>query len=81
MFVGIKMPKLSEMSDDYKIIKIRRKVGDQAVKGEIFMDVETEDKAAMEVAFYTTGVITELNVKEGDIVRGDALLGVINEPD
>jgi pyruvate/2-oxoglutarate dehydrogenase complex dihydrolipoamide acyltransferase (E2) component len=81
MFVGIKMPKLSEKSDEYHILKMYAGVGDQAVQGEKFLDVETPDKAAMEVAFYTTGKITEINVKEGDIVRYNAMLGVIKQED
>ncbi len=79
MFVAIKMPKLSELSDDYKVVRIDCGVGDRAVKGEVFLEVETEDKATMEVAFYTDGKITELNVHEGDIVRYNAMLGVIDD--
>lgn len=80
MFQGMKMPKLSDTSDDYKIIRIRIKVGDEVKKGDIIMDVET-DKATMDVASYYDGKITELNVKEGSIVRYDSLMGVINTPD
>ncbi|HBU12960.1 MAG TPA: hypothetical protein DEB31_09645 [Clostridiales bacterium] len=80
MFQAMKMPKLSEASDEYKIVRIRRGVGEQAKQGEVFLDVET-DKGAMEVAFYLTGVITELNVREGDTVRYNAMLGVVDTPE
>lgn len=78
MFVAIKMPKLSDTSDHYKITKIFCKVGDIAVKGEPFMEVET-DKATSTVAFYNNGRITEINAKEGDTVRYLTMLGVIDE--
>ena len=77
MFIGIKMPKLSDTSDAYKIIRIHAKVGDVVKKGEIFMDVET-DKAAMPVSFYNNGKITEINVREGMEVRYDSMLGVMD---
>ena len=80
MFVGIKMPMLSETSDEYKITKIFAKVGDMAVKGKPLMDVET-DKSTMTVSFYNTGKITELNVREGDVVKYNSLIGVIDEED
>lgn len=78
MFVAIKMPKLSDTSDYYKITKIYAKVGDIAVKGEPFMEVET-DKSTMPVAFYNNGKITEITAKEGDTVRYCSMLGVIDE--
>ncbi len=80
MFQGIKMPKLSDTSDEYKIIKIHGKVGDTVEKGALFMDVET-DKAAMTVSYYYSGKITEINAKEGTFVRADSMLGVINTPE
>ena len=76
-FEGIKMPKLSDTSDDYKVIRIHAKVGDVVKKGGLFLDVET-DKAATTVSFYRSGKITELTVKEGAMVRSDALLGVMD---
>ncbi len=78
MFTAIKMPKLSDTSDEYKIIKIRRAVGDEVQQGEIFADAET-DKGSFEVAFYTSGKITEIIAKEGDVVRENAMLGVLDD--
>ncbi len=78
MFIAIKMPKLSDTSDDYKIMKILCKVGDQAKKGDVFMEVET-DKATMPVSFYNSGKITELTAKEGDVIRYNSMIGVIDE--
>ena len=78
MFVGIKMPKLSETVDEYRITKLFAKAGDMAVKGEPMMDVES-DKGSMTVCFYNTGKITELTVREGDTVKYNSLIGVIDE--
>ena len=78
MFVGIKMPKLSETIDEYRITKIFKKAGDMAVKGEPMMDVES-DKGSMTVCFYNTGKITEFTVREGDTVKYNSLIGVIDE--
>ena len=80
MFIGIKMPRLSETSDDYKIMKVFCQVGDAVKKGDLFAEVET-DKATMPVCFYNSGKITEINVKAGDVVRYNSMMGVLDEPE
>ena len=78
MFVGIKMPRLSDTIDEYRITKVFAKAGDTAVKGEPMMDVES-DKGSMTVCFYNSGKITEFTAKVGDTVRYNTLIGVIDE--
>jgi pyruvate/2-oxoglutarate dehydrogenase complex dihydrolipoamide acyltransferase (E2) component len=75
---GIRMPKLSDF-DEYKILRFHRKVGDRVKRGEIFLDILTDEGFERSVGFYLSGTITEITVAEGDYVREDYLLGVMDE--
>ena len=70
------MPVLSATDDKYTILKIHYDVGDFVNKSDIFMDVENNG-AAMNVGFYFSGKLTEICVSEGQTVRYNALLGVV----
>jgi multidrug efflux pump subunit AcrA (membrane-fusion protein) len=72
------MPKLSDF-DEYKILRIQREVGDVVKRGDIFLDVLTEEGNERAVSFYLGGTIKEINVTEGSYVREDSLLGVMDE--
>jgi pyruvate/2-oxoglutarate dehydrogenase complex dihydrolipoamide acyltransferase (E2) component len=72
------MPKLSDY-DEYRILRIHHKAGDAVRRGEIFMDVLTEEGVERGVSFYLNGTINEIIVKEGGYVREDSLLGVMDE--
>ena len=78
MLIGIRMPKLSDF-DEYKVLRLKRKTGESVKRGDIFLDVLTEDGIERNVSFYLSGTITEINVSEGHYVREDSLLGVIDE--
>jgi pyruvate/2-oxoglutarate dehydrogenase complex dihydrolipoamide acyltransferase (E2) component len=78
VLTGIRMPKLSQF-DEYRILRVCRNVGDVVKRGEIFMDVLTEEGIERSVSFYLNGTINEIVVKEGGYVREDSLLGVMNE--
>jgi pyruvate/2-oxoglutarate dehydrogenase complex dihydrolipoamide acyltransferase (E2) component len=72
------MPKLSDF-DEYKILRVHHKVGDTVKRGEIFLDVLTEEGIERGVGFYLSGTINEITVSEGGYVREDSLLGVMDE--
>lgn len=73
---AIRMPKL-HVFDEYEIVRIHKKVGDEAKKGEHFLDATLEDGTERMVSFYVNGKIIEINVKPGSVVREDSLLGVV----
>ncbi|MDR0648658.1 MAG: hypothetical protein LBF92_04930 [Synergistaceae bacterium] len=78
MLTGIRMPKLSDF-DEYRILRIHRKVGDVVKRGELFMDVLTEEGIERGVSFYLNGTINEIVAKVGGYVREDSLLGVMDD--
>lgn len=78
MHQAIRMPKLHAI-DEYEIIRIHKKVGDEAKKGEHFLDALLEDGTERMVSFYVSGKIIELNAKPGSIAREDTLLGVVDD--
>ncbi|MDR1472655.1 MAG: hypothetical protein LBS75_09035 [Synergistaceae bacterium] len=75
---GIRMPKLSDF-DEYKILRLHHKVGDAVKRGDIFLDVMTEEGNERSVGFYLGGTIKEITVSDGSYVREDSLLGVMDE--
>lgn len=75
---ALRMPKLHAI-DEYEVIRIHKKVGDIAKKGEHFLDARLEDESERQVCFYVNGKIIEINVKPGSIVREDSLLGVVDD--
>ncbi|MDR1917304.1 MAG: hypothetical protein LBQ58_12115 [Synergistaceae bacterium] len=78
MLNGIRMPKMSNF-DEYKILRFYHKVGDRVKRGDIFLDVMTEEGDERCVGFYLSGTIKEITVTEGSYVREDSLLGVMDE--
>lgn len=80
MLTGIKMPALSAIDDRYTVTKIHSKPGDNVKKGTVFLEVECE-KGTLTVGHYFSGLLTELNVAEGQSVRKNELLGVLDTPD
>lgn len=64
----ITMPKLSDTMLEGTLIKWHKKAGDKISVGDVIADVET-DKATMEMEAFDDGVITEILVPEGGIVK------------
>ncbi|MEQ1860311.1 MAG: pyruvate dehydrogenase complex dihydrolipoamide acetyltransferase [Chthoniobacteraceae bacterium] len=60
----IDMPKLSDTMTEGKLVKWRKKVGDQVSTGDVLAEIET-DKATMELEAFDDGVIHQLLVDEG----------------
>ena len=78
--MNVLMPQLGETVAEGTVAAWYKKVGDTVAKDEIILDVET-DKAATEVPAPEAGVITAINVEEGQTVDVGVVLAVINGPD
>ena len=64
----ITMPKLSDTMLEGTLIKWHKKAGDKISVGDVIADVET-DKATMEMEAFDDGLITEILVPEGGVVK------------
>jgi 2-oxoglutarate dehydrogenase E2 component (dihydrolipoamide succinyltransferase) len=71
------MPQLGETVSEGTIAVWHKKVGDTVAKDEPLLDVET-DKAAIEVPASNAGVISVINVAEGDTVDVGTVLAIID---
>jgi pyruvate dehydrogenase E2 component (dihydrolipoamide acetyltransferase) len=64
----IAMPKLSDTMLEGTLLKWHKKPGDKISIGDVIAEVET-DKATMEMEAFDEGVIAEIVVKEGGVVK------------
>jgi len=64
----ILIPPLSENADSGTVVNIRVQAGDKVSKGDTLLELETE-KAVLEVPSPEAGVVQEVLVKPGDIVK------------
>ena len=74
--------RLPQRSGDYEYSTIQswlKQVGDRVEAGEPLVEVET-DKATEEVAAPVSGTIAEILAEEGDEVKVDTVLAIIEEP-
>ncbi|MFT6331770.1 MAG: 2-oxoglutarate dehydrogenase E2 component (dihydrolipoamide succinyltransferase) [Lentimonas sp.] len=73
MTIEIKVPALGESVSEAGIAKLYKQVGDSIAADELLVELET-DKVTLEVNAPKAGVITSLNVAEGDnVVVGDLI--------
>ncbi len=61
----VNMPRLSDTMQEGTITRWLKKPGDEVKKGEVIAEVET-DKANMEVEAYSSGVLEQILVQEGE---------------
>ena len=78
MAVEIKMPNLSQTTDEVKLIKWLVKEGDKVKRGDILCEVET-DKVNMEVESFAAGQVLELNGEPGQQVKTGSVIAVLGE--
>jgi pyruvate dehydrogenase E2 component (dihydrolipoamide acetyltransferase) len=64
----ITMPKLSDTMLEGTLIKWHKKAGDKISVGDVIADVET-DKATMEMEAFDEGIIAEILIPEGGVVK------------
>ncbi len=74
--MDVLMPQLGETVTEGTIAAWHKKTGDLVEKGEMLMDVET-DKVATEIPAPASGVLSTVNVAEGDTVDVGTVLAVI----
>lgn len=74
--MDVLMPQLGETVTEGTIAVWHKKTGDLVEKGEMLMDVETE-KVATEIPAPVSGVLSTINVAEGDTVDVGTVLAVI----
>jgi pyruvate dehydrogenase E2 component (dihydrolipoamide acetyltransferase) len=67
MALSIVMPALEMAQETGKLIAWRKKEGEQVVKGELLLEVET-DKAVVEVEALGDGILAGIRAREGDVV-------------
>ena len=70
------MPKLSDTMEEGTLLKWFKKEGDYVQQGETLFEVET-DKAVMEVEAFTSGVLSQILVQEGEKVPVGTPIAVI----
>jgi len=78
MAVEIKMPNLSQTTDEVKLIKWLVKEGDEIKKGDLLCEVET-DKVNMEVESFADGVVLKLDGKQGEQIKTGSVIAVLGE--
>ena len=78
MTIEIKVPPLPESVSDATLINWHKKTGDQISRDENLVDLET-DKVVLEIPSPKSGVLTEIKVKDGAIVRAGDLLAIMIE--
>ena len=74
--MDVVMPQLGETVNEGTIAAWHKKTGDTVEKGEMLLDVET-DKVATEVLAPASGVVSSIDVEEGDTVDVGTVLAVI----
>lgn len=67
MAVEVLMPKMGMTMEEGTILKWLKQVGDQVVKGEVILEIQT-DKVKMEVEAISDGVLVEILAAEGSVV-------------
>ena len=72
----ITMPKLSDTMEEGTLLKWFKKEGDYVQQGEALFEVET-DKAVMEVEAFTSGVLSQILVQEGEKVPVGTPIAII----
>ncbi|MEI6491337.1 MAG: biotin/lipoyl-containing protein, partial [Verrucomicrobiota bacterium] len=73
----ITMPKLSDTMNEGTLVKWLKKAGDKIEIGDILAEVET-DKATMEMEAFDDGVLVEIIVPEGGVVKVGERLAVLS---
>ncbi|MDQ5884284.1 MAG: hypothetical protein QG556_623, partial [Pseudomonadota bacterium] len=78
MSIEVKVPALPESVADATVASWHKKVGDRVNRDENLVDLET-DKVVLEVPAPADGIITEILVSSGDVVKSGVLLAKIAE--
>ena len=72
------LPKLGQGDSEVEIMDFKVKIGDQVKKGDPIVEVETE-KASTILESEINGVVTEISIKNGELVQVGTVLCRIKE--
>ncbi len=72
------MPDLGQTAAEGKIVRWLKRPGEQIVKGELILEVET-DKVTMEVESYKAGYLRKLLVSEGEMASAMAPIAILTD--
>ena len=78
MTIEIKVPPLPESVADATLINWHKKAGDHVSRDENLVDLE-KDKVVLEVPSPKSGILTEIKVQDGTIVKSGELLAILTE--
>ncbi|MDO8302084.1 MAG: dihydrolipoamide acetyltransferase family protein [Sedimentisphaerales bacterium] len=79
MATEIKIPVPDQTTEEVRILRWLKKVGDIVKRAEVILEIETE-KSAIEVEASADGVILELLAQENDTVPVGKIVGFIGQP-
>ncbi|KAF5074148.1 biotin attachment protein [Acetobacterium wieringae] len=74
---NIQMPKLSEQMESGVLASWNKEVGEVVEKGEVLFEIEM-DKVVSEVESMESGVLEAVFFEEGDEIKADEIIAVIN---
>jgi len=70
----------SDESDEVKVLRWLKQKGEAVQKGEPLLEVET-DKVNVEIEAPDTGFVSEVRVREGEVVTFNSVVAVIEGKD
>ena len=76
--VEVKVPQLSESVAEATMLQWKKKVGDSVAVDEILIEIET-DKVVLEVPAPSAGVLAEILVADGGMVKAEQLIARIDK--
>jgi len=79
IMVEIKMPSLSQTTNEVLLIKWRVKPGDIVKKGQTLCEVES-DKSVMEVESFANGTVLQLLAEANTSIEAGSVIALIGEP-
>ena len=78
MSIEIKMPNLSQTTDEVTLLRWLVKEGDEVNKGDLLCEVET-DKVNMEVESFASGIILKLIGTPGQQITTGTVVAVLKD--
>ena len=78
MSIEVKVPQLPESVEDATVMAWHKEAGEAVNREDNLLDLET-DKVVLEVPAPSTGVLTEIRVKAGDVVRAGDVVAILTE--
>ena len=79
MLTEIKIPVPDQVTEEVRVLKWLKNVGDTVKRAEVILEIETE-KSAIEVEAMADGVILEMSAQEGEMVSVGKVVGYIGRP-